>query len=76
MSVITHRFDVSAPAEKWETLLLSRFAFSSGSGRASGWGLGGFKLSFKARRLAELTQKTSPMTGRKAGKGAGFVVMS
>lgn len=30
--MITHRLDVSSPAHKWETLLLSRSAFSSGSG--------------------------------------------
>jgi len=76
MSVSMHRFHVSAPAEKWETLLLSRSAFSSGSGRASAWGLRVFKVGFRAKHLAELTQKSSSMTGRTAGKGPGFVLMS
>lgn len=75
MNVTTHRFDVAAPAEERETPLLSRSAFSSGSGKASGWGLSGFKVSFKARQLAELTQKPSLATDRKAGKGTGFVMM-
>lgn len=65
---------MSAPAEECKTLLLSRAAFSSGSGRASSCGLGGFKVSFKAKKPAELTQEPSPMTDRKAGKGAGVMM--
>lgn len=47
---------MSAPAEKWENLLFSRSTLSSGLGKASGWGLVGFKFSFKDKSFVELTQ--------------------